>query len=92
MDIKQKAKLISEFAEYALQNIYQLKIEAWFDYNDMGIPLAICIDNETAQAIGTGEELIDETYKTMCKLMGIDNKKDYEDIEDMLEESVQDFD
>lgn len=66
--------------------------EAWkafFDYNDMSLPMAHFIADGIVNPSGDGEaiRLIDETWELFCQYIDIDPEKLYEDISAAFESS-----
>jgi hypothetical protein len=85
MENEKKAQAIVEFFEM-FQN--HASYQKFFEYNDLGVPLSLCYINNFVILNPEGIELIDETFKNMCKILKIDPNKDYEDLDDMLDESL----
>lgn len=81
MDYKQKAQLIIEFTEQELGNE---QFDDFFDYNDLGVPVAIALVNNLITLTKDGEVLIDETYQELCNLFDADPNEDYQDIDDLI--------
>ena len=68
--------------------------EAWdnfFQYNDVGLPLAYMIAEGIADASGDGqaEILVGETWEMFCEAIDIDPNGEYETIEDAWNASSQ---
>ena len=64
--------------------------EAWqdfFEYADLGLPLAYMIESNLADVRPDGEVVINETWEALCALLDIDPTAEYETLEQMFEES-----
>jgi hypothetical protein len=87
VDSKLKADIIMDFAQRYSE---VLLFEDFFDYNDLGIPLAVAVSAEICELNKRGHEVIDETYLlllTELRLENINFDKEYEDLDDILEDS-----
>lgn len=80
VDIKTKAKLIAEFT---FENINEPLAQDFFDYNDLGVPLAIAIANDLCTITDKGMQVITETYDNVCDEMDVPNDIEYDGISDM---------
>jgi hypothetical protein len=88
MDIKTKCKIIEEFVrEHILNDRFDdEEVEAFLDFNDLGIPLAQSVSYNLATLTEEGESLVLETWLDFCILLEVDSANDYEDLEDILED------
>lgn len=59
----------------------------FFDYADIGLPLAYMVDSGIATAQPEGEKIINETWEALCALLDIDPTADYNTLQEMFEES-----
>ena len=87
MDSKLKADIIMDFAQRYSEVIL---FEDFFDYNDLGIPLAGAVSAEICELNKKGHEVIEETYLlllTELRLENINFDKDYEGLDDILKDS-----
>jgi hypothetical protein len=80
VDTTTRAKLIAEFA---YENINEPLASDFFDYNDLGVPLAIALSNDLCSITDKGVVVIEETYNNVCDEMEVPNDIDYDDINDM---------
>ena len=80
MDNESKAEILLEFTQ---DNFNDEVYEEFFDYNDLGIPIAIALTQEMVVLTNKGEELIEETWKELCELFGADPNGHYENIDDV---------
>ena len=91
MDTKTKIEAIVEFATDTVA-IKSGLYDEFFEYNDLGIPLAIAINAEIAIINEAGIKVIDETFTNLCLTMEIDPNKEYKNFDEMLEEPTKDLD
>ena len=67
--------------------------EAWsefFEYNDIGLPLAYLIAEGLAQSTGEdSDQLIEETWNMFCGYINIDPNGEYKNIAEAFEASDQ---
>jgi hypothetical protein len=80
MDSRTKAEILVQFTQ---DNFNDDLYEEFFDYNDLGIPLSIAVDQEMVILTDKGEELINETWLELCELFGADPNGEYESIDDL---------
>lgn len=81
MELKDKAVVLVEFLQVEFTNsIY----DEFFQYNDLGMPLAISVDADLCTLTDEGKKILEETYNLLCDELGID-RKDYASYDDMLE-------
>jgi len=63
MELEQKASLITEFLQLEFDNeLY----DDFFNYNDLGIPLAVAFEAGVCELNEKGEEIIKETFILLC--------------------------
>lgn len=73
LDYKNKAILIAAFAN---SSINDPKYDDFFEYNDVGVPLAELINLGLVEKISKDGELrLEETYRNLCDVYG----KNYDD-------------
>jgi hypothetical protein len=80
MDSRSKAEILVQFTQ---DNFNDEVYEDFFDYNDLGIPMAIAIIQDLVILTDAGELLLNETWKEMCDLFGADPDGEYESIDDV---------
>lgn len=80
MDNRTKAEILVQFTQ---DEFNSGDYEEFFDYNDLGIPLAIAINNDLVILTDAGEELLEETWKDLCLLFDASPDADYESIDDL---------
>ena len=91
MDTKTKIEAIVEFATSNV-SLNSGLYDEFFEYNDLGIPLAIATNAEIAIINESGIKIIDETFTNLCIAMEIDPNKEYKNYDEMLEEQTNDLD
>lgn len=84
MEIKDKAILLVEFIQ---ANFTNPKFNEFFDYNDLGLPLAVAFENDLCTLNDRGTEVLNETYDLMLEEYGVDKDKTYETLDDIIEDS-----
>ena len=84
MEIKDKAILLVEFIQ---ANFTNPKFNEFFDYNDLGLPLAVAFENDLCTLNDRGTEVLNETYDLMLDEYGADKDKTYETLDDIIEDS-----
>ena len=84
MEIKDKAILLVEFIQ---ANFTNPKFNEFFDYNDLGLPLAVAFENDLCTLNDRGTEVLNETYNLMLDEYGVDKDKTYETLDDIIEDS-----
>ena len=84
MEIKDKAFLLVEFIQI---NFTNPKFNEFFDYNDLGLPLAVAFENDLCTLNDKGMEVLNETYDLMLDEYGVDKDKTYETLDDIIEDS-----
>ena len=80
MDNSTKAEILVQFTQ---DNFNDEMYEDFFDYNDLGIPMAIAVVQEMVILTDKGEELLDETWIELCNLFDADPNSEYESIDDV---------
>ena len=84
MEIKDKAILLVEFIQ---ANFTNPKFNEFFDYNDLGLPLAVAFENDLCTLNDRGTEVLNETYDLMLEEYGADKDNTYETLDDIIEDS-----
>jgi hypothetical protein len=84
MDFIEKARLIVAFCEENLEDENYLD---FFNYNDLGIPLAISLVLEHVKLRSAGEEIIAETWIGLCSILSTDPNGNYESLDALVENS-----
>lgn len=87
MDNKVKAEIVTDFTKmFAGLEVYQ----DFFEYNDLGVPLAIAVESDLCELNDKGIEVLDETYSELLKAVGAE-PGDYAQLGDIIS-SVDDED
>ena len=83
MELVDKAQIIVEFTQ---DHFNGGEYEDFFDYNDLGTPLAIAITQEMADLTDSGREVLEETWTNLCDLFDADATASFESIDDLIGE------
>lgn len=59
-------------------------LEDFFEYNDIGLPLAYIVNTELATISDTGMIYVNETFNIFCAALEIDPEGEYESLQQML--------
>jgi hypothetical protein len=81
MDIRDKAMLLVQFTQ---DNFNDDVFTEFFDYNDLGIPMAIAVVQDMVVLTDSGLDLLEETWKELCTMFNVDPEKEYESIDDLM--------
>ena len=84
MDLISKAKLITAFSH---ENSEKTEYSDFFEYNDLGVPLAIALSQGHINLRSAGEEVLLETWSDLCEVLRTDPDRGYESIEELFEAS-----
>ena len=84
MNAIKKANLIVAFCEEYLEDEGYLD---FFNYNDLGIPLAISLKLGHVKLRSAGEEIIAETWTQLCSILNTDPNSHYESLDALLAQS-----
>ena len=57
----------------------------FFEYNDLGLPLAFMIDQKIVESTPVAQVYIEETFEQLVELLGLDSDDEYGSIEEMFE-------
>jgi hypothetical protein len=87
VDLKTKAQIIVDFA-YRFTDSDNEDFQDFLDYNDLGIPLAVAITNDLCEINDKGMKVFEETYTLLLVELKVpDIYKDYEELDEILEDS-----
>jgi hypothetical protein len=59
------------------------------ELDDIALPLAYLVENKLATLLPTADNYIHSTWEMLCKLLEVDPDAEYEDSDDMIEESTK---
>jgi len=79
--LEDKAQIIVEFTQ---DYFYGGEYEDFFDYNDLGTPLAIAITQEMADLTDSGREVLEETWRNLCELFDADVATSFDSIDELI--------
>jgi hypothetical protein len=91
MDIETKCNIIEEFMrEHILHDTFdEEEVKNFIEYNNLGIPLAQGVSYKLANLTSEGENLLKETWDSLCFVLEVDSEGDYEDLQDLLDEDEE---
>ena len=69
--------------QFWIENKNDLEWEDFFDYNDLGLPLAYAISTNMVKATDIVETFVDETWETFLYLMSVKDEG-FESLEDVF--------
>ena len=75
-----KAEIIVEFTQ---DNFNDEEFNEFFDYNDLGVPLAIAITQDMVDLTDSGLEIFEETWSDLCEIYGANPEESYEQLADL---------
>jgi hypothetical protein len=83
---REKAEIIFEFInDYRGDQAF----EEFFNYNDLGVPMAVMIVNDLVVLNEGGVRVLDETWESLCEnLNDADPEYDYESLDELIEKAV----
>jgi hypothetical protein len=76
--------------EFYLEFLGTDEFANFFRLNDLGLPLAVAIQNGGATATPTGQGWIEETWKNLCEVIKVDHHGEYESLSDLMEMAMED--
>lgn len=79
--LETKASILVEWVQLTGKNP---NYKEFYEYNDLGIPLAIAINADACTPTKTGAFVLDETWEQLCEWQKQDPEGDYQSLEDML--------
>ena len=81
MESKLKAEIIVRFVS---DNLGVDEYRDFFEYNDLGIPLAVALKFDLCTLTDGGIKELNETYSSLCSYVGIDDTYEYKSEEDFM--------
>jgi acyl carrier protein len=83
---KTKAQIIVEFTQ---DNLQSGEHNDFFDYNDLGVPLAIAIIQDMVDLTDSGLIVFEETWSDLCQIHDVDPRGAYEQLADLSDEDYE---
>ena len=80
MDNRTKAEILVQFTQ---DEFNSGEYDEFFDYNALGIPMAIALTQDMIILTNEGEQLLEETWKELCLLFNANPDDEYESIDDL---------
>jgi acyl carrier protein len=78
--LKGKAQIIVEFTQ---DSFLDEEYSDFFEYNDLGVPLAIAITQDMVDLTESGLTIFEETWSDLCELFDANPEESYEQIADL---------
>ena len=75
-------------AELWVEYKHDAKFQDFFDYNDLGLPLAYAISLDIVQSSKLSDNFVDETFELFLQVLGIPEDKGFDSLADVLLESA----
>ena len=76
-------------AEVYTESSWNEELAEFRHANDIGLPLAYMVSQDLTTANDKGEMFIESTWEELCLYLKVDNKKEYDSSDDMIEESTK---
>lgn len=64
-------------------------LQDFFEYNDLGLPLAYVINTELAMPTEAGKIYVNETFDLLCAAIGVDPEGEYITLNEMFGKGQQ---
>lgn len=77
---------VSILAELWMGYRHDEDFEDFCDYNDLGLPLAYCIDNDIIKSTPSAATFINETWELLLAAFEIDVDSGFENLDELLSE------
>lgn len=61
------------------------EFEDFIKYNDVGLPLAYCVNTQLARVEDQGKMYIEETFNILCAALGLDIDGEYTSLNEMFD-------
>jgi hypothetical protein len=83
-NIKHKIFILSElWQEYKGDSDWS----DFFDYNDIGLPMAFMIDQKLVKETNAGRKYINQTFELLVETLGFDDDLEWDRLEQMIDDS-----
>ena len=76
-----KCEILSEFYEAFRTDP---KFSDFFEYNDLGLPLAFMIEAKIVESTPIAETYINETFDLFCEALNLDSDEEFESLDEMF--------
>ena len=76
-----KCEILSEFYEGFRTDP---KFSDFFEYNDLGLPLAFMIEAKIVESTPVAESYINETFDLFCEALDLDSDEEFESLDEMF--------
>ena len=86
MDFSKKCEVLSElWINYKTDD----NLSDFIDYNDLGLPMAYMVNTGLSNLTDEGMKYVNETYNLFCLAIGVDEEKEFDNLNEMLQESEE---
>ena len=76
-----KCEILSEFYEAFRTDP---KFSDFFEYNDLGLPLAFMVMAKIVESTPVAESYINETFELFCEALDLDSDEEFESLDEMF--------
>jgi hypothetical protein len=74
-------------AEVHLEATWNIDLNDFREYNDLGLPLAYSFHMGLIELKEGAESYIEDTWDSLCQMLGVDKEDEFENADDMLSKS-----
>jgi hypothetical protein len=60
-------------------------MDDFFEYNDLGLPLAFMLERKIVESTPVAQVYIEEAFELFCEVLGLDSDKEYESLNEMFD-------
>jgi hypothetical protein len=61
------------------------RMSDFFEYNDLGLPLAFMLDQKIVESTPIAQVYIEETFELFCEALELDSDEQYESLNEMFD-------
>jgi hypothetical protein len=66
------------------------RMSDFFEYNDLGLPLAFMLDQKIVESTPIAQVYIEETFELFCEALELDSDEQYESLNEMFDLQAED--
>ena len=86
MDFSKKCEVLAElWINYKTDD----NLSDFIEYNDLGLPMAYMVNTGLSNLTDEGMKYVNETYNLFCLAIGVDEEKEFDNLNEMLQESEE---
>jgi hypothetical protein len=75
---------VAILAELWLEYRSDTEFSDFFEYNDIGLPLAYAIDNAIVESTPVAQRFVEETFALLLESLDVEEDYGFEDLDDLL--------